>query len=132
MTIVSDEEVRKLFADAPLPADGNNVHPACSYLQVDSHYYGSLYTVAALDGQTREHICECLMEVADDSKTSCILCVGHNKGWEEAASAFAGKVVKLKTASAALLQCAANSWKDVLTHDSTHWQLVGVLSPSDP
>ena len=55
------------------------------------------------------------------------------QGWEEAASAFAGQVVKLKTASAALLQCASSSWRDVLSTDSSaSWQLVEVLSPHMP
>lgn len=46
---------------------------------MDSHFYGSLYTVAALDGQTAEHIAECLVEVVDDAKTRVVMCVGHNK-----------------------------------------------------
>jgi len=96
--------------------------------EIDAHYYGSLYTVAALDGQTRQHLQECLLEVVDDSKNLCVMLVGHNKGWEEAASSFAGHAVKLKTASAALLQVAAKSWSDVLKEDAS-WQLVGVLTP---
>ncbi|KXZ51599.1 hypothetical protein GPECTOR_12g563 [Gonium pectorale] len=96
---------------------------------VDAHYYGSLYTVAALDGQTREHIMECLLEVVDDVRNRVVMCVGHNKGWEEAASQFAGSAVKLRTASAALLQCYSASWRDVLS-DGVTWQLVEVLSPA--
>ncbi|KAG2448681.1 hypothetical protein HYH02_006038 [Chlamydomonas schloesseri] len=114
---------------------------------VDAHYYGSLYTVAALDGQTRDHILECLLEVCDDAKNRVIMCVGHNKGWEEAASQLAGQAVKLRTASAALLQCYAPSWKDVLKLPSSkeegaeqqqagrgaaaavQWQLVEVVTP---
>ncbi|GLC42653.1 hypothetical protein PLESTB_001124000 [Pleodorina starrii] len=96
---------------------------------VDAHYYGSLYTVAALDGQTREHICDCLLEVIDDVRNKVVMCVGHNKGWEEAASQFSGTAVKLKTASAALLQCYSASWKDVL-QESAQWQLVEVLVPA--
>lgn len=46
---------------------------------VDAHYYGSLYTVAALDGQTREHIMDCLLEVVDDVRNKVVMCVGHNK-----------------------------------------------------
>lgn len=94
----------------------------------DAHYYGSLYTVAALDGQTRQHLQELISEVATDSHT-CILCVGHNKGWEEAASSFAGTAVKLKTATAAVLQCVANSWRDVLKDDAK-WELIQVLRPA--
>ncbi|GLI59402.1 hypothetical protein VaNZ11_001284 [Volvox africanus] len=96
---------------------------------VDAHYYGSLYTVAALDGQTREHIMECLLEVVDDVRNKVVMCVGHNKGWEEAASQFSGTAVKLKTASAALLQCYSTSWKEVL-QEGVQWQLVEVLVPA--
>eukprot|EP00195_Chlamydomonas_chlamydogama_P010681 CAMPEP_0202905084 /NCGR_PEP_ID=MMETSP1392-20130828/32444_1 /ASSEMBLY_ACC=CAM_ASM_000868 /TAXON_ID=225041 /ORGANISM="Chlamydomonas chlamydogama, Strain SAG 11-48b" /LENGTH=221 /DNA_ID=CAMNT_0049593019 /DNA_START=204 /DNA_END=869 /DNA_ORIENTATION=- len=116
---------------------------------VDAHLYGSLYTVAALDGQTRQHIEECLLEVVDDAKNYCVMCVGHNKGMEEAASSFAKQAVKLKTASAALLQCAAASWADVLRPHAAGvspsssvgsiddadcevavWHLVDVITPS--
>ncbi|KAG2433041.1 hypothetical protein HXX76_008768 [Chlamydomonas incerta] len=115
---------------------------------VDAHYYGSLYTVAALDGQTRDHIVECLLEVCDDARNRVVMCVGHNKGWEEAASQLAGQAVKLRTASAALLQCYSPSWKDVLKLPSgkeegveqqgqaaaagaaaVRWQLVEVVTP---
>lgn len=186
----------------------------------DAHLYGSLYTVAALDGQTRQHIevlsegrrggqqgldrvpaasgflppassppnphaphpgltpCsmqECLLEVVDDKLNHCVAVVGHNKvrewtcvpeesrvcgvrvphhshprpvqGMEEAASSFAGAAVKLKTASAALLQCVAESWTDVLgthtaelkkgakdedwaSHQGVKWELVGVIGPT--
>lgn len=48
---------------------------------VDGHYYGSLYTVAALDGQTKTHLLECLSEVVEDSSNSCVLLCGHNRGW---------------------------------------------------
>ncbi len=62
--------------------------------QVDAHYYGSLYTVAALDGQTREHIMECLLEVVDDVRNRVVMCVGHNK--VSAATARAtGRVTRL-------------------------------------
>ncbi|GFR52238.1 hypothetical protein Agub_g14772 [Astrephomene gubernaculifera] len=98
---------------------------------VDAHFYGSLYTVAALDGQTREHIMECLLEVVDDVRNTVVMCVGHNKGWEEAASQFAGTAVKLRTASAALLQVYSGSWREVL-RDSVTWQLVEVMGPSSP
>ncbi|KAG2488010.1 hypothetical protein HYH03_013447 [Edaphochlamys debaryana] len=97
----------------------------------DAHYYGSLYTVAALDGQTREHLTECLLEVADDRRTMCVMAVGHNKGWEEAASQLAGQAVKLRPASAALLQSAAAagaSWRDVMAEGAA-WELVALLVP---
>ncbi len=39
----------------------------------------SLYTVAALDGQTAHHLQDCLLEVVDDARHQCVLLVGHNK-----------------------------------------------------
>lgn len=54
-----------------------------SCLQVDAHYMGSLYTVAALDGQTKTHLEETIRSLASDAKHFCVMCVGHNKGWEE-------------------------------------------------
>lgn len=63
-----------------------------------------LYTVAALDGMTRQKLQECTLELVDDQKHSCVMLVGHNKGWEEAASSLSGQAIKLRTASAALLQ----------------------------
>lgn len=61
------------------------LHPAG---EADQHFLGSLYTTAALDGQTRGHLSE-LVAAEAASSHSCCLCLGHNKGWEEAASSFA-------------------------------------------
>jgi len=52
-------------------------------LQVDAHFMGSLYTVAALDGQTKHHLEETIRSMACDARNFCVMCVGHNKGWEE-------------------------------------------------
>lgn len=94
----------------------------------DAHYLGSLYTVAALDGQTRTHLEECIRSIAGDTRSTCIMCVGHNKGWEEAASAFAQQNVRLNTACAALLECMGHTWEEVTTPEAD-WTLVQVLTP---
>ncbi|KNA07547.1 hypothetical protein SOVF_170790 [Spinacia oleracea] len=39
--------------------------------------------------------------------------MGHNKGWEEAASMFTGSVIELKTCNAALLEGTGKSWEEV-------------------
>lgn len=49
---------------------------------------GSLYTVAALDGQTKHHLEETIRSMASDAKNFCVMCVGHNKGWEEVSHPF--------------------------------------------
>lgn len=39
--------------------------------------------------------------------------MGHNRGWEEAASVLSGVSVELKTCNAALLQATGKSWEEV-------------------
>jgi hypothetical protein len=55
--------------------------------------------------------------------------VRASQGWEEAASQLSGTAVKLRTASAALFQCTAGSWRDVM-YGSVQWQLVEILTPA--
>ena len=43
----------------------------------------------------------------------CVLLVGHNKGWEEAASDFTGERVSLRVANAALIECASDDGRRV-------------------
>jgi phosphohistidine phosphatase SixA len=96
---------------------------------VDAHFLGSLYTVAALDGQTRAHLEEVIRGVACDTANFCVMCVGHNKGWEEAASSFAQRAVRLTTASAALLESAVGrTWHDA-TAPEGEWRLVSIVTP---
>lgn len=101
---------------------------AANFSIADAHFLGSLYTVAALDGQTKLHLEETIRTVASDAKNFCIMCVGHNKGWEEASSAFAREPVRLGTASAALFEVFGGSWEDV-TAPETSWNLVQVVTP---
>ncbi|KAI3425855.1 hypothetical protein D9Q98_007829 [Chlorella vulgaris] len=93
----------------------------------DQHFLGSLYTTAALDGQTRGHLAELVAAEAAHFH-DCCLCLGHNKGWEEAASAFAGVTVRLGNAHAALLEAHGASWAEALA-EGTKWRLVQVLQP---
>lgn len=65
--------------------------PALDY--ADIHFLGSLYTISQLDGQTRAHLQEVVAGEAKRSH-SCVLCLGHNKGWEEAATSYAVSVMK--------------------------------------
>lgn len=106
----------------------NEMAEAVSRLgEVDAHFLGSLYTVAALDGQTRTHLEECLTDVVDDARDFCVMCIGHNKGWEEAASSMVKSTVRLQTATAALLQ-HEGSWSEVLQGEA-QWELVDLVSP---
>lgn len=56
-----------------------------------------------------------------------VLCVGHNKGWEEALSEFVGKEQLLPPASAALLQREADDWVDAMANSTSAWSLVRTL-----
>ena len=55
----------------------------------ETHFRGSLYTIAALDGMTRKHLQNVIVDACRQSMHDCVLCLGHNKGWEEAATSFA-------------------------------------------
>eukprot|EP00897_Mesotaenium_endlicherianum_P005344 jgi/Mesen1/4838/ME000244S04017 len=65
---------------------------------------GSYYSIAAMDGQTAKHLHDTVLEHSNDSQTT-VMCMGHNRGWEEAASELSGRIIELKTANAALLEC---------------------------
>lgn len=68
-------------------------------------------------------------ELVQKDDIARVMCVGHNRGWEEAASGFCGQPVTLPTASAALMQVEADSWEDALK-EGTKWTLVGVVTSS--
>ena len=96
-------------------------------------YFPSLYISAALDGHCLQEIGSLVDEEVSEG-INTILCVGHNKGWEEAAEILSGRNVRLDNSSAALLQAEAQggeSWKDLLDEVSGagRWQLVDVLNP---
>ena len=78
----------------------------------DAHFFGSLYTESQLDGHTLPHLMELIRDLGDVTRHSCVLCLGHNKGWEEAASALAGEKVALKNGDAALFEMdvGAHGW----------------------
>ena len=61
---------------------------------------------------------------------ACVLCLGHNRGWEEAASELAGRAVRLGNSHAALLLGAGASWAAAFEPPVARWELVGVLAPA--
>ena len=135
-------------------------------------FRGALYTAAALDGQTAPALAAALEEAAgggggEESETdaaaaassspsspplapspSTVLALGHNKGWEEAASALAGCAVRLEAATAALLEATGGggedgggggagadallpTWQAALAGGEGDWTLVGLVSGAD-
>eukprot|EP01026_Neomeris_dumetosa_P080255 TRINITY_DN8858_c0_g2_i4.p3 TRINITY_DN8858_c0_g2~~TRINITY_DN8858_c0_g2_i4.p3 ORF type:complete len:116 (-),score=30.98 TRINITY_DN8858_c0_g2_i4:284-631(-) len=89
--------------------------------------------ISAQDGMTRQHLSERILEEISQMKNTikCVMCVGHNKGWEEAASSFCGQEIKLSTSSVALLESSAKNWQDALKEDSS-WKLIRLLESVSP
>jgi hypothetical protein len=86
-----------------------------------------LYTISQLDGQTRAHLQEVVIAEATAAQKT-VLCLGHNKGWEEAASSYAGETVKLGNCYAALLEGSGENWNAAFEEEAA-WELVSVLRP---
>ncbi|CAA6670137.1 unnamed protein product [Spirodela intermedia] len=86
-------------------------HAAC-FLEAKVRYVPSFYSVAAMDGQTAEHLQKAVCEYSEDEILT-VMCMGHNKGWEEAASMLAGASIELKTCNAALLEASGQSWNEL-------------------
>ncbi|KAJ6749326.1 hypothetical protein OIU85_000021 [Salix viminalis] len=59
-------------------------------------------------------------------------CMGHNRGWEEAASMFSGASIELKTCNAALLEAPGKSWEEAFASAGLGgWKFQGMVKPSD-
>ena len=70
--------------------------------------------------------------ISDTART--IMCVGHNKGMEQAASEFCGRDVQLQVATAALLEKTydgEDAWSGVMNEvdGKGSWTLVAIASP---
>jgi phosphohistidine phosphatase SixA len=106
-------------------------------------FMGSLYAVAAMDGVTADHLKETIVEAAEKASVAgarqirTVMCVGHNKGWQEAASDFTGEDVRLRVANAALIECANEdedlTWVQAFDADApARWHLRGVQTHGLP
>ncbi|XP_076898490.1 uncharacterized protein At3g52155, chloroplastic-like [Bidens hawaiensis] len=94
------------------------------------HFLSSFYSVAAMDGQTAHHLQQAICKYATDDILT-VMCMGHNRGWEEAASTFSGVSVELKTCNAALLEAAGKSWEEAfLLAGDGGWKLHQVVKPN--
>lgn len=116
-TVRSRETVDALIAAEPLFAAAR-----VSYLP-------SLYAASAMDGETAAHLRFALNAALSGCSVApqTVMCVGHNRGWEDAASEFAGQEVELKTANAAVL-ASEMGWTEAL-RAGVVWALRGVLTP---
>ncbi|OAY68708.1 hypothetical protein ACMD2_03581 [Ananas comosus] len=110
---------------------------AQGFSEAEVRFVPSFYSIAAMDGQTAEHLQKAICEYSRDEILTVI-------GWEEAASMFSGGTVELKTCNAALLEAAGKSW-DEFTQKPTSsirtsppafssaglggWKLCGIVRP---
>ena len=113
-------------------AEMRAVHPPLESARVE--FLGSLYAVAAMDGVTADHLRETVrrFSAGDGAGARCVMCVGHNKGWSEATSEFAGAEVNLDVATAALLEASSGdvgTFQEAFDDDAPcAWRLAGVVA----
>ncbi|KAI3680420.1 hypothetical protein L6452_35190 [Arctium lappa] len=102
-----------------------------AFLEAEIHFISSFYSVAAMDGQTADHLQQAICRYARDEILT-VMCMGHNRGWEEAASTFSGVSIELKTCNAALLEAAGKSWEEAfLLAGHGGWKLQQLVKPND-
>ncbi|KAH7660298.1 Histidine phosphatase superfamily clade-1 protein [Dioscorea alata] len=102
---------------------------AIGFSEAEVYFIPSFYSVAAMDGQTAEHLQSAICEYSRDESLT-VMCMGHNRGWEEAATMFSGASVELKTCNAALLEAAGKSWEEAFsTAGLGGWKLHGIVKP---
>ncbi|KAK9156466.1 hypothetical protein Sjap_003946 [Stephania japonica] len=95
------------------------------------YFIPSFYSISAMDGQTAHHLQQAVIAYPKDHMSG-VWCMGHNRGWEEAASMFSGSSVELKTCNAALLEASGKSWEEAFAMAGIGgWRLQGIVKP-DP
>ncbi|KAJ4981911.1 hypothetical protein NE237_032748 [Protea cynaroides] len=100
------------------------------FSEAEVHFISSFYSIAAMDGQTAEHLQQAVCEYSRDDILT-VMCMGHNRGWEEAASMFSGALVELKTCNAALLETTGKSWNEAFALAGLGgWKLHGIVKPN--
>lgn len=100
------------------------------FLQAAVHFIPSFYSIAAMDRQTAEHLQKMICKFSSDDIFT-VMCMGHNKGWEEAASTFTGSVIELDTCNAALLEATGKSWEEAFESSGLGgWKLKGLVKPN--
>ncbi|PKA67019.1 hypothetical protein AXF42_Ash004510 [Apostasia shenzhenica] len=94
------------------------------------YFMPSFYSIAAMDGQTAEHLQKVICQYTEN-EIFTVMCIGHNRGWEEAASMFSGSSVELKTCNAALLEATGKSWNEAFGLTGLGgWKLEGIVKPN--
>ncbi|KAF5937096.1 hypothetical protein HYC85_024602, partial [Camellia sinensis] len=80
------------------------------FLEAEVHFISSFYSIAAMNRQTAEHLQHAICKFSRDEILT-VMCMGHNRGWEEAASMFSGTSIELKTCNAV--------WTFILIHNNS-------------
>uniref|UniRef100_A0A6N2KEI3 Serine aminopeptidase S33 domain-containing protein n=1 Tax=Salix viminalis TaxID=40686 RepID=A0A6N2KEI3_SALVM len=97
------------------------------FLDAEVHFISSFYSIAAMDGQTADHLQQTICNYSRDGILT-VMCMGHNRGWEEAASMFSGASIELKTCNAALLEAPGKSWEEAFASAGLGgWKFQGML-----
>ncbi|XP_034698819.1 uncharacterized protein At3g52155, chloroplastic [Vitis riparia] len=100
------------------------------FSEAEVHFISSFYSIAAMDGQTAEHLQQAICKFSRDEILT-VMCMGHNRGWEEAASMFSGASIELKTCNAALLEATGKSWEEAFNLAGLGgWKLHGIVKPN--
>ena len=69
-----------------------------------------------------------IVSISDDTVT--VMALGHNPGWEEVVYWLTRESIRMTTANAALIECEADSWSDVVRH-AGNWSLKDVIRPKE-
>jgi phosphohistidine phosphatase len=64
------------------------------------------------------------------SDVTTVMFIGHNPGWEDAASTLTGETIGLTTCNAAMLSVEADTWPEAASLDS-RWRLEHLLRPRE-
>ncbi|XP_059658585.1 uncharacterized protein At3g52155, chloroplastic isoform X2 [Cornus florida] len=100
------------------------------FSEAEVHFIPSFYSIAAMDGQTAEHLQQAIRKNSRDEILT-VMCMGHNRGWEEAASMLSGVSIELKTSNAALLEATGKSWEEAFSLAGLGgWKLQGLVKPN--
>ena len=68
----------------------------------------------------------CAARSWDSAETGPVLVLGHNPGWERAASLLSGQPITMTTGNAVLLEGKGASWTEALRGP---WQVQTILRP---
>lgn len=75
-----------------------------------------------------DHLPDLISGLTDSVEIAMLL--GHNPGWEQVVQWLSRETVRMTTANAALIDCDATTWSDVVRH-AGNWTLTDLLRPKE-